>query len=208
MKNASTFRASAFLASCLVLALLGGCAAVDQRIGLGYTRPEYQLVRHSGEIIVTRAASKPPARNVNGEWVVGSINNVHGVHQADLLAARTPDDWITDALLYELRQAGYSASYADQLPLAPTRALSVTNITVVLNENRGVFSTDTHHELAFNIEVYLNGEKAKTFTVASRDDRTVALSASSEELEKIMLQSLQDAMRKVIPDIISLIDKK
>ena len=208
MKTASSYRAAALLASCLVLAMLGGCAAVDQRIGLSYTRPEYQLVRHSGDILVSRAASKPPARNANGEWIIGSINNVHGVHQADLLVGRNPDEWITEALLYELRQAGYSASYADQLPLTPTRALSITNITVVQNENRGVFSTDTHHELAFNIEVYLNGEKAKTFTVASRDDRTVAFSASSEELEKIMLQSLQDAMRKVIPDIIALIDKK
>jgi hypothetical protein len=204
----SSYRAAALLASCMVLAVLGGCAAVDQRIGLSYTRPEYQLVRHSGDITVSRAASKPPARNDKGEWVIGSINNVHGVHQADLLVARNPDEWITEALLYELRQAGYSAAYADQLPLAPTRALSITNITVVLNENRGLVSTDTRHELTFNIEVYLNGEKAKTFTVASRDDRTIALSASGEELEKILLQSLQDAMRKVIPDIIKLIDQK
>ena len=208
MKTTASQRTTLILASCLAMAIFSGCAAVDQKIGLNYTRPEYQLVRHSGEVIVSRTSTKPPARNAAGEWIIGSLNNTYGVHQADLLADRSTDEWITEALLYELRQAGFSAVYADRLPLTAARGLSIANIAVVMNENKGIVSSDTKHELKFNVEVYLNGDKAKTFTVASRDNRTVALSASKEELERIMLQSLQDAMRKVIPDIIALIDKK
>jgi hypothetical protein len=208
MKPLSLQRTSLFLASCTVLALLNGCAAVDQKIGLNYTRPEYQLVRHSGEVVVSRSSNRPSTRNAAGEWIIGSLNNTYGVHQADLLADRSTDEWITEALLYELRQAGFSAVYVDRLPSTAARGLSITNIAVVMNENKGIVSADTKHELKFNLEVYLNGDKAKTFTVASRDDRTVAFSASKEELERIMLQSLQDAMRKVVPDIITLIDKK
>ena len=58
------------------------------------------------------------------------------------------------------------------------------------------------------MEVYVNGDKIKTLTVASRDDRTVPLIASQKDKERIMLQSLQDAMQQTIPDIIVLIDKK
>jgi hypothetical protein len=43
--------------------------------------------------------------------------------------------------------------------------------------------------------------------VASRDNSTL-LTASRETKEKIMLQSLQDAMQQIIPGIIALIEKK
>ncbi len=74
--------------------------------------------------------------------------------------------------------------------------------------NKGTVSTDTKQELKFNLEIFLNGDKVKTLTVASRDNRTVPLDASKEEMEKIMLQSLQGAMQRIIPEVMTLIDKK
>ncbi len=212
MKFRSTFRPVFLLAGCLAgcLAVTGliGCAAVDQKIGLNYSRPDQSLVRHSGDIAVSRMPSSPSAKNGNGEWIIGSLNNVHGVHQADLLSDRSPEEWISEALIEELRQAGYSVAFADPLPAAAARGLSITGINNVMTVNKGTFSSDTRLELSFNVEVYLKGDRAKTFTVAAHDDRTVPLSASRKELEKIMLQSLQDAMHKLIPDIITLIDRK
>jgi hypothetical protein len=196
------------LASCLALAGFGGCAIVDQKIGLTYARPDVSLVKHSGDITVTRVAPRPAARNSNGEWIIGSLNNTHGVHQADLLSDRSPEEWITDALLQELRQAGYTANYAEMLSAAVARGIAITNISAFLTVNKGAVSADTRHELKFNVEVYLNGDKIKTLTVASRGDRTVALNASKEEKERIMLQSLRDAMQQIIPEIVALIDKK
>jgi hypothetical protein len=196
------------LTACLALTGLGGCTTVDQKIGLNYARPDSSPARYSGEITVSRVAPRPTARNSNGEWVIGSLNNVHGVHQADLLSDRSPEEWITDALLYELRQAGYTATYKDALPAAVVHGVVITNINAFLTVNKGTVSTDTRHELKFNAEVFVNGDKAKTFTVASRDDRTVPFDASKEEKERIMLQSLQDAMLKIVPEIITLIVKK
>ena|SRR5450631_1503957 len=196
------------LASCLVLAGLGGCATVDQKIGLTYARHDSSLVRHSGDITVTRVAPGPATKNSSGEWIIGSLNNVHGIHQADLLSDRSPEEWITDALLYELRQVGYTVTYTEALPTAVVRGIAVTGINTVLVVNKGVVSTDTRLELKFNVEVFLNGVKVKTLTVASRNDRTVPLNASKEEKERIMLRSLQDAMQQIIPEISALIDKK
>src|ERR1039457_1751864 len=158
-------------ASCLVLSGLGGCAAVDQKVGLTYARPDQSLVRHSGDITVTRSARHTAAKNSNGEWIIGSLNNIHDVHQADLISDRSPDEWITDALLHELRQAGYTATYAETLPAAVARGLAITNINTFLTVNKGVVSADTRHELTFNVEVFLNGDKVKTLTVAARDNR-------------------------------------
>lgn len=208
MNITSLLRPLVILTMCLALAGLGGCAVVDQKIGLTYARPDHSLVRHSGDITVTRVAPSPAAKNSSGEWIIGSLNNVHGVHQADLLSDRSPEEWISDALLHELRQAGYTATYAEALPPAAARGIAVTGINTFLTVSRGVVSTDTQLELKFNVEVYVNGDKIKTLTVASRDDRTVPLNASRKDKERIMLQSLQDAMQQTLPDIIALIDKK
>jgi len=201
-------RPAIILASCLSLFCLGGCTTVDQKIGLNYARNYDSLVRHSGDISVTREAAQSAVKNSRGEWIIGSLNNVYGVHQADLLADHSPEEWITDALLHELRQAGYTVTYAESFPAAVARGITITNINAFLTVNKGTVSTDTKQELKFNLEIFLNGDKVKTLTVASRDNRTVPFDASKEEMEKIMLQSLQGAMQRIIPEAMTLIDKK
>lgn len=208
MNITSLLRPLVILTGCLALAGLGGCAIVDQKIGLTYARHDLSLVRHSGDVTVTRAAPRPEAKNSSGEWIIGSLNNAHGVHQADLLSERSPEEWISDALLHELGQAGYTVTSAETLPAAVARGIAITGISTFLNVNKGIVTADTRLELKFNAEVFLNGDKVKTLTVASRGDRTVALNASQEEKERIMLQSLQDAMQRIMPEIITLIDKK
>ena len=208
MKKTSLLSPLLILTACLAMAGLGGCAIVDQKIGLTYARPDGSPVRHTGELTVTRVAPRPAAKNSTGEWIIGSLNNVHGVHQADLLSDRSPEEWITDALLHELRQAGYTVNYAESLPAAVARGIAITDVSAFLTVNKGVVSADTRHELKFNVEVYLKGDKVKTLTVASRDNRTLALDASQEDKERILLQSLRDAMQQIIPEITALIDKK
>jgi hypothetical protein len=208
MNIASLLRPTVILASCLALSGLGGCTTIDQKIGLNYARNYDSLVRHSGEISVTREATQSAVKNSRGEWIIGSLNNVYGVHQADLLSDRSPEEWITDALLHELRQAGYTATYAESFPAAVARGITITNINAFLVVNKGTVSTDTKQELKFNLEIFLNGDKVKTLTVASRDNRTVPLDASKEEMERIMLQSLQGAMQRIVPEVMTLIDKK
>jgi len=208
MKITSLLCPLVILASCLTLSGLGGCAIVNQKIELTYARHDLSLVGHSGDITVTRSAPRLAAKNIDGAWIIGSLNNVHAVRQADLLSDRSPEEWITDALLQELRQAGYTVNYAETLPAAVARGIAITGINTFLTVNKGVVSADTLQELKFNLEVFLNGDKVKTLTIASRNNRTVAINASKEDKERIMLQSLRDAMQQTIPELIALIDKK
>lgn len=208
MKTSRTTIAALILANLIALTGLNGCATVDQKIGLTYARQNYSLVRHSGDITVSRFDAKPFEKNGLGEWIIGSLNNVHGVHQADLLSDRSLGEWITDAVVHELKQAGYTVSSASVLPKSAVRGILISDVAVVFNVNKGFLSTVTRHELKFNVSVFRSGIKSKTFTVATREDRTLPLIASKEDKERIMLQSLQEAMQRVIPDIIDLIDKK
>ncbi len=198
----------AILFLCLVsLTTLSGCATVDQKIALNYSPTERSFGRHDGEVLVSRAGSAPSKRNSRGEWIIGSINNVHGVHLADILADRSLGEWVTDALLLELKHAGYSVTYAATLPPDASRGISISDIAISLNLNKDTIKDVTKQELKFNVDLFLKGAKVKTFTVASRDSKTL-LSASREDLDKIMLQSLQDAMLQVIPEITALTGSK
>lgn len=202
------FRCIPATCACLAfLAALGGCATIDQKIGLNYARQNDSIVKHSGEVVVTYSDSSTLSRNSAGEWIIGSLNNVHGVHQANLLSDRSPGEWIAQALLYELRMAGYSASLAPVLA-GSSRGIQVSDIELVFQVNKGVVTADTRQELKFNVNVFRGGSKVKTFTVASRDNRTFPVTASAEDKEKVMLVTLQDAMRQLMPDIITQIEKK
>ena len=195
---------------CLVIliSLLSGCATVDQKINLTYKPVDRPFGRNSGEVLVSRSDTVSLLRNSKGEWIVGSLNNVHGVKQADLLSDRTLGDWISDALVQELKQAGYTAIFSAQMPAGAIRAVVINDIEVFMNVNKGTVSADTKQELKFNVDIILSGSKIKTLAIASRDNKTLPLSASQEEKERIMLQSLQDAMQQIIPELIVLFNKK
>lgn len=192
----------------MLIALLSGCAVVDQKINLVYKPVDRPLGRNSGEVLVSRIDPDSQLRNTRGEWIVGALNNVYGVRQADLLSDLALGDWVTGALLQELKQAGYSAAYTGKLPDGAAKAIVISDINVKMNVNLGNISTETRHELKFNVDIMLNGLKVKTLSVAARDNKTFPLNASQEDKERIMRNSLQDAMQQVIPDLILLFNRK
>lgn len=193
----------------IALTTISGCATVDRKIALSYAPIERPFGQQSGDIVVSRVDPPSAARNSRGEWIIGSLDNVHGVHQADILSNRSLGEWITDALLLELKKAGYSVTYTTTpLPANAPRGIVISDINAFLNVKQGTVSEETRHELRFNADIFQNGVKSKTFTVTSRDGKTLPLSASREELERTMLHSLQDAMRQIIPEIVALTGKK
>ena len=190
------------------ISLLSGCATVDQKINLTYKPVDRPIGNNSGDVIVSRTDAAP-LRNSKGEWIIGSLNNTHGVKQADLLSDKAFGEWISDALVHELKQAGYTARYSTQLPAGTTRGVVINDINVFMNIDKGTVSSEAKQELKFNVDVILNGSKIKTFSIATIDKKTLALTASQEEQEQIMRQSLQDAMqRQVMPDLVAMFNKK
>lgn len=185
----------------LMAASLSGCATIDQKIDLSYSPIDRAFGRQNEVIVVARVDSVPTARNSKGEWIVGALNNVHGVRKADLLADRTQGEWVTDALMLELKHTGYTVSYKNPLPAGVPFGIQLSDITSFMNVNRDLFNTDVKQELKFTVDIFQNGSRVKTFAVASRTSQTLALTASPEENAKIMLQALQDAMQQVMTEV-------
>jgi len=207
MSPRTRFLATFITGAVLVFSGLSGCATVDQKISLNYAPTDRSFGNHNGEIVVSRLDPPSAVQNSRGEWIIGSLNNVHGVHRADLLSDRSLGEWISDALVLELKHAGYTVTSAPALPGDVSRGALITDINVHLDVNKGLVSDQIKHELKFNVGVFLNGAKVKTFTVVSHDNSTL-FTAAKEDKEKIMLKSLQDAMQQIVPDIIALIEKK
>jgi hypothetical protein len=192
----------------MLISLLPGCATLDQKINLTYKPVDRPFGRNSGDVLVSRVDPASLLRNTKGEWVIGSLNNANGVKQADLLSDRALGEWVSDALVQELLQAGYSTKYAVQLPSGVARAAVINDISVFMNVDSGIGRAETKQELKFNVDIILNGLKIKTLAIAARDNKTLPLTASQEEKERIMRQSLQDAMQQVMPELIVLFNKK
>lgn len=208
MKTVLKLSKSFILAGTILFTSLSGCATVDQKIDLNYVPIDTSLGLHNGDIAVTRIDPKSATRNSRGEWIIGSLNNVNGVHQADLLSDSSIGELITDALLLELKKTGYTVTYTATLPSGVALGIVINGINEFLNVNKGVVSDSVKHELKFNIEIYLNGIKTKTLSLASRDSQTFPLRASKEDHEKIVRQSLQGVMKQIIPEIIAQTGKK
>lgn len=202
-----TARPAILLALAAALTVLSGCSMVDQNIALNYAPTERAFGRQNGVIAVSRT-ELPATRNSRGDWIIGSLNNVHGVHKADILSDRSLGEWITDALQLELKHAGYSPNYTPLLPSDAAIGILISDIHGYLNLNKGLITMDAKHELRFNVDLFRNGIKAKSFTVVSRDSQKLALNASREEQEQIMRASLQDAMQQIMPEIIILSGSK
>jgi hypothetical protein len=196
------------LCALLLLAGICACATVDQKVPLDYAPKERTFGQQNGEITVSRVDSQAFTRNSRGEWIIGSLNNVHGVHQADLLADRNQGEWISEALLLELKHSGYSVAAKSPLPPGTVRGIEIRDLNASLNINQDLFTSSVTQELKFNVDLYLNDAKAKTFAVASRTSNTLPLKASPEETGKILLQSMQDAMQQVMAEVGALFNRK
>lgn len=192
----------------MILSFITGCATLDQKINLKYKPVDRPYGINSGEVFVSRIDPSPLLQNGKGEWIVGSLNNVYGVKQADILSDRTLGEWISDALVQELKQAGYRAAYSAKLPSGAARGVLINDVNVFMNVNSGIGRAETKQELKFNVDIILNDSKIKTLTIAARDNKTLPLTASLEEKESIMQLSLQDAMQQVIPELIITFNKK
>lgn len=190
-----------FLAATLfALTLLAGCAAVDRNVSLSYAPPERPFGRQESAVVVTQIESAA-TRNGRGEWLVGSLNNVHGVHEADLLADRDPARWIGEALILELKQEGFGVIAATRLPADAPLALRLGGIKTNVAVNRGLVSSVITQELKFGVELFSRGTLIKNLTVALRSSQTVFLTPSTQELESVMLQLLQDALQQVMAEV-------
>lgn len=192
----------------LVLATLSGCAAVDQNISLSYAPLERPFGRQNATVVVTRLENHPATRNARGEWLVGSLNNVHGVHEADLLADRDPAEWITQALILELKQDGFSVTSATPLPADAPLAIRLRTIKASMTVNRALVSSVIKQELKFGVELMAAGTLLKAFSVTSRASQTVPFSPSPQENQAVMLQALQEALQQVMAEVRAQTDRK
>jgi hypothetical protein len=208
MKIKFSFATQLLIIVLFMLANLFGCATVDQKIGLNYSPTDRTFGQKSETVVVTRVDSVPFTRNSRGEWIIGALNNVHGVRKADLLADRNQGEWVTEALLLELKHAGFNATYKTPLPPGILFGIQLSDINAFMNVNRDLVSSYVKQELKFTVDIFLNGARVKTFAVASRTNQTVALVASAEENSLIMLRALQDALQQVMTEVHAQTSKK
>ena len=205
MKNGLQIVALFLIGIIAALALSGCAATTDQIVAMNYNHaPEDSMIgRRNGAVIVSCLDPAPSTQNNRGEWVVGSLNNAYGVHEADIVANRHQGEWVTEALILELKRVGYLATYKTPLPDDVEFGVQISEIKSFINVDRGIFSSDIEQKLKFNADIIINGNRIKSFSVAANSTKTTPFRASEEENHSVMLQTLQSAMRQVMSEILA-----
>ncbi len=174
-----------------------GCATVDEKIILKYEPSPNIYERRSGVINISKALQSQKQSN-NGDWLVGSLNNANGVKRASLFANRSNVDFIVDAIMVELKQIGYTPKIKQK----PTgNAIFISDISSFFNVNKGLVTYDLEHKITFNVDLYRNGQKVKSFLVFYQDSETVPPVKVSSQEEKMLTKSAQKAVTQIIKEL-------
>ena len=86
------------------LVLLVGCAFGDRHVDLSYPAITVERAESLGN---GRTVILGPFEDTREESIVGEVRNGFGMHTADVVAETPIEEWVREAIRYELESAGY-----------------------------------------------------------------------------------------------------
>jgi hypothetical protein len=164
----------------LMASLVAGCGFKDQRVDLTYV------------------ADKTPG----GLWILGRVNGT----EAAVVTGDSVDDWFLNALEKELSAAGYRVKTVTGLPHDAVKALKPSLLKISADQTLSLIKAATVVRLKLSVEVWKEGKLVKTVSVsAGNEDEGIDHSAG--HLSHLLLTTLQNAMKNIVPDLIGALEK-
>lgn len=186
----------------LAVALLAGCAFVDQRLDLTY-EPVVREVRGSGSVQLARPeVAGVPKRGA--DWLIGGVRNAAGARTADVLTAGDVGDWLNGALLRELTNAGYRVEPVTTLPAGVRQGIKATVTTLFVDDEIQVADrvAGARADLSFSLDLWQAGAKVKTLQITARGGSQYGGLFSPEQKSQALRKALQSAMEQALPEIV------
>jgi hypothetical protein len=191
----------------VAVGLLGGCQAQDQRI----TRLDYMPGKPAAKLtgpavgVAMPAEAHGPARNNQGEPIVGDIVKSNGSVSGHVVMVDSIPRWVGSAVAGELRAAGVNASLG--LDPKPGRAIVKTEIVQIKNETKSQWSSNAVNS-AITLSFKVEKDGVAVGSVEATGAGTVEAAAKiTDVMQEAMQMALHDAMKKGIPDVANLIRK-
>ena len=167
-------------------------------MNLKYT-PSVHAHGGSGEIVLVK-----PVETHGNPRVMGSLYSLGKVGGKEFISLDAIEPWVTEALLQELTEAGYTVRTAPRLPDSAPRGLEVAISRVHLVEGDW---RESRSDVNIEITVHSHGE-AKVLVVKSKGNCLASenLGVWPATFEISIDRALQQALGKAVPEIVKIFE--
>lgn len=182
-----------------VLGLAGGCAFGERQAKLGYPPQDSGGVVSSAEaapaaagrgtVYVGRFEDIRPDKKV-----VGHVRNGFGMKTAEVVAQRDVPEWVHEALVDELKVAGYQVVEG----AAPTDAAAVSGAIIRVYCD-AYFNYDG--EVTLRVDASKAGQRIVGQTYTGKGSAGVSWAATGDSYSESLSYALQDALRQFIAEL-------
>jgi hypothetical protein len=189
----------------LVPVALAGCATADKNVRLDY-HPTIDAVGGTGELYVAISAERDSLAKRSGvEWILGEIKDDDGKPLGKLLTNMEPKGLVADAIIQELKAAGFKVKVVQSLPTDAAKGLVFSGITLKLNEVEGVVKAQAKGSVQVKMEVWKGGAKVKQLDYEEATSNSV-MRTNTENLDKTLQETVTAVTRRAIPDLMQALE--
>ncbi len=186
----------------LIFGLLTGCASVDQRVNLTYD-VAVDAKGGSGELFIAGAEETYNAvRKPSGEMIIGSVKGT----DRNVVTKSNIGDWIMIAFMDELRAAGYNVKPITELPGNAAKGLKIIVSKVNANQTAELVTITTTVDMKISVEIWKKGTKIITLGTGAAIEKK-GIDRSEKPIEIAMKETLQNALKELLPAIINTLEK-
>ena len=185
----------AFSLILLALLIVTRCAPVEKRVDLTYGS-SVKATGGSGEVLVAQPVMKQNLEVLpSGRQIIGKSGDI------DIVIGENPANWLLSALKLELSAAGYDVKTVPTLPAGVSKGINTIFLTLSANQSSKVLTIVTTTDVKLEVQLWTNGQLAKTLTVSAQDYEEGA-DRSSEPIRLALEKTLNRVMQELLPDII------
>ena len=187
----------------VVLCIASGCSTVEIRANLVYESVAAPGGA-TGEILLARAVERHNALKLpGGKVLLGTVKN----SGTEIVTADSAVDWVGLAMTKELTNAGFRVTSVPELPRGAPRGVNVAILGVGVEQEDNFVMLTTTATVRVEVEVWRDGANVRTFSAES-EAQEIGIDRSSKPITGALMRALQGAIRKLVPDLVKLLDTR
>ena len=192
----------------LVIASIGaGCATVsDQRVDILY-QSAANATGGSGDLYLVEEAPPPTGGAATIQWVIGRITNKDGENLGNTVTETAPTDTLMAAFVQEFKVAGYHTIQEGSMPKDAAKGVVLKRATIRLDEVKSPLSDEAKCKVKIAVEPWRDGKAISRLEYEAEYSDT-AVTGRDVLLSNTMLRTVQTIMKRSVPEIADMIEKK
>lgn len=185
----------------LALSAVTGCTPFDKRVTLTYE--QVAVTRGgTGEVRVLSTVFAHPLERVPAGSVLGTVKQT----ATQIVATDSVSDWVRDALVQELRAAGYTVTSVPEQSPGEGKSVQMRVERLTVNQETDALVMTTSADIGLEANAWRNGSLVRTLTV-SAGAKDQGLDRSGVAVADTLRRTLRSAMGEIMPGLVNALER-